>query len=528
MATRLVALSDGRLAWVDPEGGSRLLDPEEERDWQETLRKGRITPPQVPVVRELFWVVGDDEKAQALYVGAEGGAWMYEVTPTGVRRVANGVPVWVEDGLAPPDLPAEIALTGRAQLPDLLQDILPLPQAESEGRALLLAAYVTAWLLRRLVPAVPVLGITGPSSSGKTTLARCLGLLLVGKGRVTVANAGPLARDQRTLPTLMADTSLLIIDNLEGRQTAAFLNSLAALTTGAVTVERRLYTDDQTVRLEARAWPIITAISLPLERGDVATRCFLLELPPRSEFASALVIEQVVLARRRDFWRALLHDAALVLRAAAEGALEGEERVRHVEFARIGRVLARSLGREAEWDAVLEAQVERQTGLALGDDAVLDAILDLLEGTPGHAVEMRAGRLAALLQQRGAGKWWLSGPSLAAWLRANAPHLRRAGVSVEVREDRHRHQHLYRLVLLPHRLPTGLEAGAGAEPPRDSRAALCSGARDSRDSRESSPLPSLEGDLEDIDIDAGETAGDGSGDTVPRLPRLLRLLQRRR
>jgi energy-coupling factor transporter ATP-binding protein EcfA2 len=460
-----------------------------------------------------------------LLVGIQGAEAAYLVAPHGVRQVGRTI----ADGLAPPDLPPQLPLAHRAQLPGRLREVLPLPQAEGEGLALLLAAYAAAWLLRHLVSAVPILVATGLPGSGKTTLARCLGLLLVGEGRVTVANAGPLARDQRTLPTLMASAPLLIVDNLEGRQTGSLLNSLAALTTGAATIERKLYSDDQVVRLEAHAWPIITAFSPPLERGDVATRCFLLELPPRSEFASTLVIERAVLARRRDFWQALLHDAALVLRAAAEGALEGEERVRHVEFARIGRVLARSLGREAEWDAVLEAQVVRQTGLALGDDVVLDAIFRLLERTPGHAVEETAGRLAGLLQQHGAGRW-LSGPSLAAWLRANAAHLRRAGVSVEVREDRHRCQRLYRLALLPHRAPTGAGvgrelSGAGAGLLQDSCRDSCvppySG-QESQDLPESSALsiPSLEGDRDD-----GQMMGDGSGGRVLRLLRHLRLLQ---
>lgn len=452
----LVALSDGRLAWVDPEGGSRLLDPEEERDWREALKKARMSPPQVPVVSGLTW----DEEARALYVGAEGGAWLYVVTSAGVRRAANGVPAWVEDGLAPPDLPAEIRPTGRAQLPGLLLDLLPLPPEEREALALLLATWCIAVPLRPLVPQAPMLVLTGETGSGKTTLAQALGVLLVGPD-FAPTNTGTIGRDPRDLAVLLAEKRLVVLDNLEGRRDSATLNTLAAMTTGAAQEGRQLYTDSEVVSLQPQARIIVTAMAPPLERGDIATRCMVVELPPRRTFRGPSEILEGVLAGRRAFWEALLHDTAMVLAAIERGELRGEEEYRMVEFARLGRIIARSLGREGEWDALLQRQRERQVRLALEGDPIFEALLSLLRGTPGGTVAGTAGDLARRLPRIDGRS--LTGKRLAAWLRANAAHLDRWGLAVRRSEDRHLGQDVYRLTLLPHRLPAAGDTGDADE-----------------------------------------------------------------
>lgn len=164
---------------------------------------------------------------------------------------------------------------------------LPLPVPEAGGDAELFRGMLPvtdpgdlmllmAWLIAAYNPIIPVpmLVLTGPKGSGKTTLARIL-RRLIDPSRAEIMGLPAEA----VFAQVLDHHALPVFDNL-GQLTARQANLLCRAVTGLSLVKRRNYTDSDDVILGERRPMIVTALEAPSDAPDWMDRALVLRLAP--------------------------------------------------------------------------------------------------------------------------------------------------------------------------------------------------------------------------------------------------------
>ena len=200
-------------------------------------------------------------------------------------------------------------------------------------RRLLLAYAVT-------VPAEhiprPILLLTGPAGSGKTTLARMLKQLL-DPGSPEFVTIG------RDFVQAADHSALVVLDNL-GSLAPWVVDTLCRMVTGEGQLHRRLYTDDEAFVRSLRRAVVMTAINTPSEREDFLDRTLNLELARIDAGGRRTEAE---LLRRFEESRAELLGAlfdALAATLARVGTLELDQLPRLADWGRLMAAAYEALG----------------------------------------------------------------------------------------------------------------------------------------------------------------------------------------
>lgn len=219
----------------------------------------------------------------------EPGKWRVGDVSVGPTRLVRG------DGMQPcaPPVPG----IGANNLPRLLAEHINVPAlpanlatATSDDPGVRAHAALFAFFAGVFGPragAKPILALTGPAGSGKTTAGKYLASLVDRNGR-SVTGA---PRDEVHLSTLVRGAPLRVLDNLS-KLDERLSDAICRIATGDAYTARRLYADGDVV-----AWPLHASLILSsitqdvLAREDIADRAVVLtlELPAiqRRESAAA-------------------------------------------------------------------------------------------------------------------------------------------------------------------------------------------------------------------------------------------------
>mgnify|MGYP000159853133 CR=1 FL=1 len=118
-----------------------------------------------------------------------------------------------------------------------------------------------------IMPTKPLLVTIGEKGSGKTSILKRMGELLMGK-KFNVTSTTP---DYKNLITLITNNYLIVLDNMDS-PTTQINDSLARIATGQVIMVRDYYTTNSQVEYEAKCYVALTSRKPQFTRDDVADR----------------------------------------------------------------------------------------------------------------------------------------------------------------------------------------------------------------------------------------------------------------
>jgi putative DNA primase/helicase len=138
-------------------------------------------------------------------------------------------------------------------------------------------ALVVAWLVSCLrdTGVFPVLMVHGESGSGKTVLTKLLMDLIDPRDEKALS----IPKDDRALIVFAKQTFLIGFENISVIP-AWFSDALCRLASGDSFVAVKLYTDDELAIHKAKRSVIVNGIPRLAEREDLASRTFVISLPP--------------------------------------------------------------------------------------------------------------------------------------------------------------------------------------------------------------------------------------------------------
>ena len=295
--------------------------------------------------------IGTDK---ALYVDAMDGKRIIQVTLAGLADVSHAAAAKVGVQFTPiaeaepmPDpLPPSPHAPGTPVLDDLIAGFLAFAELPPGATLADLVALARAWFfglfVRVFLGVRPLLVLSGGPGSTKTTGAKSLGRLAFGNGfQVSVVRAGDLA-------TVLAGGPLVILDNFE---TVSHVDCdiLAAVSTGAEILQRRLYTDDGQVRTIPDVFVGITAVSAHGIRSDVLDRALSVRFNalPGSPRISDQVSRERVRKARPTVLSEVMHALPEFLRLFGAGILPNTTD-RLVDFLTVGLAVSEAVGGPGE------------------------------------------------------------------------------------------------------------------------------------------------------------------------------------
>jgi len=332
-----------------------------------------------PILRVASW----DDQSQTLYVSRFDGT-VYVLDGRTIETEANGESVLFDDDpLWQPYKPDFGEHEGTVYW---LTTELPNWQGQRERHGLAFRAWLMASFFTELCPTRPILMMLGPKGAGKTmTLRMALRLLF---GPYAEVSGVPDKPDGFTAAA--AASHVLALDNVD-QFTGWLRDKMARLATGATDEYRKLYTGNEVGRIRYRTWLALTARTPDtLKRDDLADRLLILPVEPIE--AGKLKAERDFLAQslafRGWFWADLLIRLNQMVSAIRAGKLASGSPLRMGDWETLGRVMALTEGRQAEWQAFTEGVGSVQDAFLLEDNAILEGLRLWMRRTENHGREM--------------------------------------------------------------------------------------------------------------------------------------------
>ena len=294
-----------------------------------------------------------------------------------------------------------------------------------------------AWLLGTLCPwgAYPLLGLSGPQGSGKSTRARVLRALI----DPNTASLRAAPRSEHDLVIAAKRGHVIALDNLT--YVPPWLSdALCRLLTGGGFATRELYTNDEETLIEVKRPVLLTGISVLPVRSDLLDRAILLDVPALAD--DQRQTEQTFWpafeAVRARVLGALLTGAAGVLRELPQTVATGGPRL--IDFARFVGAAEEAFGWKA--GTFLAAYERNRHGghlVALEATPLVEPLRNLLshrsmtsvgpwEGTAHDLLNELSHHTTAATTRQPA--WPKNSRWLAGRLRELAPNLAAVGIEV--------------------------------------------------------------------------------------------------
>jgi hypothetical protein len=326
------------------------------------------------------------------------------------------------------------------------EGLLPLPAPSEHGSIDLLRPFVNltepdfrlmfAWLTAALRPVgpYPVLVLNGEQSSGKSTLARILRLLIDPQACPALA----LPKSTRDLMATALNGWLLVYENISAIA-GALSDCICQLAFGGGFASRALFTNDERSVIYAQRPVILVGIDDFVLRGDLRDRSVFLHLNP---------IPKTSRRTERTFWPAFRADYPRILGGVLDGIVGALRELPKVDLKELPR-----MADYAEWG---EATSRGQgwgagTFLSTYDDNRKEATEVLLEDSPVATVVLALARkginwsgtpmqlynaVAKIMGKQVGPRWPKTIATFGNELRRIAPQLRLHGISVSFERRR--------------------------------------------------------------------------------------------
>jgi|LNFM01.2.fsa_nt_gb hypothetical protein len=379
----LIRTHDGELLFFDQ--GEKLLQPLEGQDFlakmcdllglnpietetrfvrEEVLKVARLRGERKTVHQLAYW----DVVSKTLHISKNDGT-MFLLDGTTITEVDNGENgvLFKADGLSTP-IAADLSASSN-YFHEVFEGLsLDGDNTQLKHAHALLKAWVLSIVFIEALPVRPILVLVGEQGSGKTSLARRIGLLLYG-ARFQVAG---FRRDQNGEGDFLAAVTnqrFTVFDNADSN--IPWLGDhLARIATGAAINRRRYHTTNDLVTYAPNCFLGLTSRDTRWNRGDVTQRL----LPVKFHaIATANIpestLQQSILSSREQIWGSMLHILNRVVAKLREDGHQISSRHRLADFDQLGRVIGGAIGIEADFiEAMNNLSQTQQTLLAEGNE----------------------------------------------------------------------------------------------------------------------------------------------------------------
>lgn len=359
------------------------------REWKhlvkDILAATRVQEKRV-VIREFAYF--DREKGKLYVVCNDAEVWVLDGKR--IRKQPNGTD---DVFLRTPDFePPRIDRRARASWTKDVLAYLSLDEGLGleEGQAvLLLQVWLWSLFFDSMLPTRPILCLFGKKGSGKSCLLRLIGKALYGPG--FEVNAFP--RNEDNLETLMVNSRLVTLDNMDARTSDGVLDLIATAATGGEITRRVLYTTAEPRRFRLSCYLAVTSRTPHFRRDDIAERLLLLGTARLGKFEPEVAMQSKVLKARGSLWWSLLRELnRAVDRLTRSSHRQWTSRHRMADFASFGRTVLGPDRRRA-WAEALAALEQSQKQFLLRDDRIATRLRDWVKRRGGRVRDVSASQI---------------------------------------------------------------------------------------------------------------------------------------
>lgn len=237
---------------------------------------------------------------------------------------------------------------------------------DSEYKTLLWLWFLSTFF-DSIMPSKVILVAIGEKGSRKTSTLRRLGIILFG----SKYNVRPLPNKAEDFDTLVTNSHFVILDNADTKR--EWLNDkLASVATGQTIEKRKLYTDNESVKLPTRTYLALTSRTPGFTRDDVSDRLVGIYLTRVEDFITENEVMVDVIDHRNEIMSYIMYELQKVLKTL-EITKEHKYRTnfRIADFAIFGLRIFDVLGKKAEFESILDKVIEAQKAFAVEEDSLV-------------------------------------------------------------------------------------------------------------------------------------------------------------
>jgi len=222
-------------------------------------------------------------------------------------------------------------------------------------------------------PDKPILVVTGPQGSGKTTLFEKL-KWVIGDWVNIASTINP--DNFSDIEAGCVSSRLFVLDNLE-TISQEFEDKICGIVTGGEIIKRELYTTNKMVKYIPESFFAITCVEPTIKTSPFADRIIIFDVYPRESFALPLAeIKNKIEDEKKYVIRIILEYIQKIIPYVITERKSVDFRM--ASWADLGRRIAMAEGQEERWSRILKMLKDIQSYQILNDSPITDYVLEFL------------------------------------------------------------------------------------------------------------------------------------------------------
>lgn len=237
---------------------------------------------------------------------------------------------------------------------------------DSEYKTLLRLWFFSTFF-NSIMPSKSILVTIGEKGSRKTSILRRLGIALFG----SKYNVRPLPNKAEDFDTLVTNSHFVIFDNADTKR--EWLNDkLASVATGQTIEKRKLYTDNESIKLPTKTYLALTSRTPGFARDDVSDRLIGIYLIRVEDYIPEDEVMIDVIDNRNEIMTYIIYELQKILKAfEITKGHKYRTKFRIADFAVFGLRIFDSLGKKEEFESILDKVCEAQKAFAVEEDSLV-------------------------------------------------------------------------------------------------------------------------------------------------------------
>lgn len=225
-----------------------------------------------------------------------------------------------------------------------------------------------------IMPTKPLLVSIGEKGSGKSSILRRMGKLLMGK-KFNVTSTTP---DYKNLITLITNNYLIVLDNMDS-PTTQINDSLARIATGQVIMVRDYYTTNTQIEYEAKCYVALTSRKPQFTRDDVADRLICIYFGRlENKFIAEKDLEKEIMESRDEVMSYVISRLQVIIKNLKKNNNKTFKHVfRIADFADFALKSVDSETKQNELKKLFSALAQQQKEFATQDDIIYTILKEI-------------------------------------------------------------------------------------------------------------------------------------------------------